>query len=148
MNPEVAQDTNSPEYTTEKMNVTMNNEDPGSLTTVSTSTNEQWKKVGERVSAFLADLPEYLAEFFGEYRRPIITVSLVIGALIAVKLLLAVLDAINDIPLLSPLFELVGMGYSAWFIYRYVWKAENRQELVNDFNSLKAQVLGTNKSLS
>ncbi|PSB15821.1 hypothetical protein C7B61_13855 [filamentous cyanobacterium CCP1] len=130
------------------MNVTMNNEDPGSLTTVSTSTNEQWKKVGERVSAFLADLPEYLAEFFGEYRRPIITVSLVIGALIAVKLLLAVLDAINDIPLLSPLFELVGMGYSAWFIYRYVWKAENRQELVNDFNSLKAQVLGTNKSLS
>ncbi|WP_416666236.1 CAAD domain-containing protein [Egbenema bharatensis] len=147
MDPEVTQDTNSPEYTTEKMNVTMNNEDPGSLTKVSTPTNEQWKRIGERISEFLADLPEYLAEFFGEYRRPIITVSLVIGALIAVKLLLAVLDAINDIPLLSPLFELVGMGYTAWFVYRYVWKAENRQELVNDFNSLKAQVLGT-KSLS
>jgi hypothetical protein len=35
------------------------------------------------------------------------------------------------------------MGYSAWFIYRYVWKAENRRELVNDFNALKAQVLGS-----
>ncbi|GAB4384694.1 MAG: hypothetical protein Kow00121_48530 [Elainellaceae cyanobacterium] len=143
MEPEVKQDTTSPDYTTETLSVTMNNEEPGSLTQTTSAANEQWKQIGDRVSAFLADLPEYLTDFFAEYRRPIITVSLVIAALIAVKLLLAILDAINDIPLLSPLFELVGMGYSAWFIYRYVWKAENRQELVNDFNSLKEQVLGT-----
>lgn len=142
MEPELTQDTNSPEYTTEKLNVTMNNEDPGSLQVSTSTTNEQWKQVGDKISAFLADLPEYLTDFFGEYRRPIITVSLIIGALIAVKLLLAILDAINDIPLLSSLFELVGMGYSAWFIYRYVWKAENRQELASDFNSLKQQILG------
>ena len=36
----------------------------------------------------------------------------------------------------------VGMGYTAWFIYRYLWKASNRQELSRDFNSLKEQVLG------
>jgi len=141
MEPELTQDTNTPEYTTEKLNVTMNNEEPGSLQ-VSTPTNDQWKQVGEKISAFLADLPEYLTDFFGEYRRPIITISLILGALIAVKLLLAILDAINDIPLMSSLFELVGMGYSAWFIYRYVWKAENRQELASDFNSLKQQILG------
>jgi hypothetical protein len=142
MEPEVTQDLNSPEYTTEKLSVTMNNEDPTTIQ-VSTPSNEQWKRVGDRISAFLADLPEYLTDFFGEYRRPIITVSLIIAALIAVKLLLAILDAINDIPLMSSLFELVGMGYSAWFIYRYVWKAENRQELSNDFNALKAQIFGT-----
>lgn len=141
MEPELTQGTNSPEYTTEKLSVTTNNEEPGSLQ-VSTPTNEQWKQVGDKVSAFLADLPEYLTDFFGEYRRPIITISLIIGALIAVKLLLAILDAINDIPLLSSLFELVGMGYSAWFIYRYIWKAENRQELSNDFSALKQQILG------
>lgn len=141
MEPELTQDTNTPEYTTEKLNVTMNNEEPGSLQ-VSTPTNDQWKQVGEKISAFLADLPDYLTDFFGEYRRPIITISLILGALIAVKLLLAILDAINDIPLMSSLFELVGMGYSAWFIYRYVWKAENRQELASDFNSLKQQILG------
>lgn len=142
MEPEVKQDTTSLDYTTETRRVTMNNEEPGSLAQTTASANEQWKQIGEKVSAFLADLPEYLTDFFGEYRRPIVTVSLVIAALIAVKLLLALLDAINDIPLLSPLFELVGMGYSAWFIYRYIWKAENRQELVNDFNALKEQVLG------
>ncbi|NJO39841.1 MAG: hypothetical protein HC769_24870 [Cyanobacteria bacterium CRU_2_1] len=143
------QDINSPEYKTETVSVTMNNEDPGSFaTTASTSTtNEQLKQVGEKISEFLSDLPEYLTDFFGEYRRPIITVALVIGALIAVKLLLAILDAINDIPLLSPLFELVGMGYTAWFVYRYIWKAENRQELTNDFNSLKEQVLGKSGSI-
>lgn len=140
MEPELT-DTNSPEYTTEKLTVTTNKEEPGSLQ-VSTPSSEQWKQVGDRVSAFLADLPEYLTDFFGEYRRPIITISLIVGALIAVKLLLAILDAINDIPLLSSLFELVGMGYSAWFIYRYVWKAENRQELSTDFNALKQQILG------
>lgn len=142
MEPEVKQDTTAPEYTTEKLSVTMNNEDPGSLTQVSTPSADQFKQIGERISEFLADLPEYLTDFFGEYKRPIVTVSLVIGALIAVKLLLAILDAINDIPLLSPLFELIGMGYSAWFIYRYVWRAENRQELATDFNALKEQVLG------
>lgn len=141
MEPELTQDTTPPEYTTEKLNVTMNNEEPGSLQ-VSTSTNDQWKQVGEKISAFLADLPDYLTDFFGEYRRPIITISLILGALIAVKLLLAILDAINDIPLMSSLFELVGMGYSAWFVYRYVWKAENRQELASDFSSLKQQILG------
>lgn len=141
MEPELTQDTTPPEYTTEKLNVTMNNEEPGSLQ-VSTSTNDQWKQVGEKISAFLADLPDYLTDFFGEYRRPIITISLILGALIAVKLLLAILDAINDIPLMSSLFELVGMGYSAWFVYRYIWKAENRQELASDFSSLKQQILG------
>jgi hypothetical protein len=141
MEPEATQDLNSPEYTTEKLSVTMNNEDPTTIQ-VSTPSNEQWKRVGDRISAFLADLPEYLTDFFGEYRRPIITVSLIIAALIAVKLLLAILDAINDIPLMSSLFELVGMGYSAWFIYRYVWKAESRQELSRDFNTLKAQIFG------
>lgn len=141
MEPELTQDTNSPEYTTEKLTVTTNNEEPGSLQ-VSTPSSEQWKQAGDRVSAFLADLPEYLTDFFGEYRRPIITISLIVGSLIAVKLLLAILDAINDIPLLSSLFELVGMGYSAWFIYRYIWKAENRQELSSDFNALKQQILG------
>jgi CAAD domains of cyanobacterial aminoacyl-tRNA synthetase len=142
MEPEVMQDTNSPEYVAEKMSVN-NNEERGNLASYSSpETNEQWKEVGEKVSAFLADLPDYLTEFFGEYRRPIITVSLVIASIIAVKLLLAILGAINDVPLLSPLFELVGMSYSAWFVYRYVLKESTRKELGEGFDALKEQVLG------
>lgn len=111
----------------------------------STSTNEtteQLKQIWERVYTFLASLPEYLSEFFGEYKRPLVTLGLIFGAVVSVKLTLALLDAINDIPLLAPTFELIGLAYTAWFVYRYLWKASTRQELSTDFNVLKDQVLG------
>jgi hypothetical protein len=142
MESEVMQDTNSPEYVAEKM-IMNDNEERGSLTAYSSSdTNEQWKETTDKISTFLANLPDYLTEFFGEYRRPIITVSFVIASIIAVKLLLAIIGAINDIPLLSPLFELVGMSYTAWFIYRYALKESTRKELGEGFESLKEQILG------
>lgn len=137
MEPEVTKDN----MTTE--NVTVKIDSPGPMTTISTdSSNEQWNEVGAKVSDFLADLPAYLSDFFGEYKRPIITIGLIIATLIAVKLLLAVLGAINDLPLFSSVFELIGMGYSAWFIWRYLLKASTREQLGSDFSALKEQVLG------
>jgi CAAD domains of cyanobacterial aminoacyl-tRNA synthetase len=127
----------------QKETVKVEIDSPGSITTISSDpSNEQWREVGEKVSDFLADLPAYLSDFFGEYKRPIVTISLIIGALIAVKLLLAVLSAINDLPLFSSLFELIGMGYTAWFVYRYLLKASTREQLATEFSSLKEQVLG------
>lgn len=143
MEPEVRQYNDSPDYTVEKITVEVDPKSPGeTIAGKADATGDQLKQVGEKISAFLADLPDYLTEFFGEYKRPILTVGLIFGAIIAVKLLLAVLDAINDIPLLSPLFELIGIGYTTWFVYRYLWKAENRRELSHDFNALKEQVIG------
>jgi hypothetical protein len=160
MNPQV-QDSNNPNasdhqtlteagHSTAKMDVNL--EQPGTLVTLPMNENEaaqQWQQILDRVTAILSGLPDYVGEFFGEYKRPITTVGIVIGSTVAVKVTLAVLDAINDVPLLAPVFELVGMGYSAWFIYRYLLKASNRQELSADFQQLKDQVLGqssTNKS--
>ena len=107
-----------------------------------TDTSQQLKQVADRVRAFLGGLPDYLSDFFGEYKRPIITLGLIFGSIVSVKLTLALLDAINDIPLLAPTFELVGFAYTAWFIYRYLWRASNREELAASFGSLKDQVLG------
>jgi len=140
MEPEVKQDeVLSPGTTTD--------ETVGALPPAMEDTNgQQYQQVIDKMTSLLGDLPDYLSTFFGQYRRPIVTIGLVIGAIIAVRLTLAVLKSINDIPLLAPLFELIGIGYSAWFIYRYLLKASNRSELVNDFNSLKAQVLGNRLS--
>jgi hypothetical protein len=138
MEPEVQKETISPDLTVE-----INPDNPRDLVKISSdSSNEQWREIGEKVSDFLADLPAYLSDFFGEYKRPIVTIGLILGALIAVKLLLAVLGAINDLPLFSSLFELIGMGYSAWFIYRYLLKASAREQLASEFSSLKEQVMG------
>nr|WP_290223720.1 CAAD domain-containing protein [Trichocoleus desertorum] len=107
--------------------------------------SEQWRQIGERVSHYLGQLPELLSDFFSQYQRPLITLGLLFGGIVTVKLTLAILDAINDIPLLAPTFELVGIGYSAWFVYRYLLKVENRQELSQEIDALKQQVIGAQK---
>ncbi|MDJ0676639.1 MAG: CAAD domain-containing protein [Calothrix sp. MO_167.B42] len=107
-----------------------------------TESQEQWLKYGELVSSFLGAMPEYLGTFLNKYKQPLITVGLIIGAFVAVKVVLAVLGALNDIPLVAPTFELIGIGYSVWFVYRYLLNASSRQELNSEINTLKSQVMG------
>ena len=105
---------------------------------------EQWQQYGEQISGFLATLPEYLGTFFNQYKQPLVSVGLIVGAIVSVKVLLAVLDSLNDIPLVAPTFELIGIGYSAWFVYRYLLKASTRKELTSEITTLKSQVVGKN----
>ena len=111
----------------------------------SSQSSEQWSQIGERVSYYLGQLPDLLSDFFSQNQRLLINLGLLFGGIVTVKLTLAILDAINDIPLLAPTFELVGIGYSAWFVYRYLLKSENRQELSQEIDSLKQQVIGAQK---
>lgn len=103
---------------------------------------EEWLKYGEQISSFLATLPEYVGSLFNRYKQPLVSVGLILGALVAVRVLLAILDALNDIPLVAPTFELIGIGYSAWFVYRYLLKASTRRELTDEITTLKSQVVG------
>jgi hypothetical protein len=120
------------------------NNQTGTITKLQPSANnqEQWLKYGEIASNFLATLPEYLGTFFNKYKQPLVYFGLLVTAIIAVKVVLAILDALNDIPLVAPTFELIGIGYSAWFIYRYLLKASTRQELIDELSTLKSQVVG------
>jgi CAAD domains of cyanobacterial aminoacyl-tRNA synthetase len=102
----------------------------------------QWEQISRQINQFLELLPQYLSSFFQNYQQPLITVALILAAIVTAKVVLAVLDAINDIPLLSPLFELVGIGYATWFISRYLLKASTRQELANEIQLLKNQFVG------
>ena len=67
------------------------------------------------------------------------------AAFVTVKVVLAILDALNDIPLLAPTFELIGIGYSAWFVYRYLLKVETREELGQEIQAITSQVVGSKK---
>lgn len=106
---------------------------------------DEWLKYGELVSSFLGSMPEYLGSFFNRYKQPLISVGLILGSLISVKVVLAVLGALNDIPLVAPTFELIGIGYSGWFVYRYLLNAKSREELTGEIDTLKSQVMGQNK---
>ncbi|MBS0017507.1 CAAD domain-containing protein [Limnospira platensis CENA597] len=121
---------------------------PGGSMTPTTDegpSKEQFEEIKEKVVVFLSELPGYVSKFFGEYQKPIVTILLIVVALVTIKVLFAVVDALNDIPLVAPTFELIGMGYAAWFVYRYLLKASTRQELVQEVNSFRQQIFG-NKS--
>ena len=105
--------------------------------------NEQWRRIGAQVSIFLRDLPAYIGGFFNQYKQQITVVALFLTAIVTVKVVLAVLDALNDIPLLAPTFELIGIGYSVWFANRYLLAASKRQELSQEVNALWQQVVGS-----
>ena len=107
-----------------------------------TQSNEQVQQIKRQISVFLTQLPNYISRFFNEYKQPIISVALIVAAIISVKVVLAILNALNSIPLLSPTFELIGIGYSVWFVNRYLLQASNRQELSGELQGLKQQVVG------
>jgi hypothetical protein len=107
---------------------------------------EQWQKTGRQISIFLAKLPEYIGNFYQEYKLPIISFALLVITVTALRIFLAVLNAINDIPLVSPILELIGLGYTIWFTFRYLLKDSTRQQLVAEIRLLQKQILGRQES--
>jgi len=69
--------------------------------------------------------------------------SLVVTALI-LRVVLTVVT-LNEIPLIAPTFKLVGIGYSVWFVSRYLLTSSNRQELSVEFQKLKQKLVGSKK---
>lgn len=115
----------------------------GTIVTIQPSTDDKWTQVGSQVSEFLAKLPNLIGKFWADYKDPIISLGLIFAAIITVKVVLAVIDALNDIPLLAPTFELIGIAYSAWFVNRFLLKASDRQDLAQEIEKLKQQVVGS-----
>ncbi|KAF5731772.1 protein CURVATURE THYLAKOID 1A chloroplastic [Tripterygium wilfordii] len=65
------------------------------------------------------------------------------GAIVAVWLSSIVVSAINSVPLLPKIMELVGLGYTGWFVYRYLLFKSSRKELATDIEVLKKKIAGT-----
>ncbi|KAB1219546.1 Protein CURVATURE THYLAKOID 1A, chloroplastic [Morella rubra] len=65
------------------------------------------------------------------------------GAIVAVWLSSIVVGAINSVPLLPKIMELVGLGYTGWFVYRYLLFKSSRKELATDIEALKKKIAGT-----
>lgn len=64
------------------------------------------------------------------------------GAITALWLSSTVVGAVNSVPILPKLMELVGLGYTTWFVYRYLLFKDSRKELVADVDDLKAKISG------
>lgn len=107
---------------------------------------EQWQRIGRQISVFLAKLPEYIGRFYQEYKLPILSFALLVIGVTFLRIFLAVLSAINDIPLVSPSLQLIGLSYTTWFTFRYLLKDSTRQELAAEIRLIKKQILGRQES--
>ncbi|MBT9317238.1 CAAD domain-containing protein [Leptothoe spongobia] len=124
------------------MSTDINPPEENVTTQSTTDTAEQAKEILAKIASVLGDAPKYVVETFNEYKRPLTVIGLVFGGLIAIKVMFAILAAINDIPVLAPTMELIGLIYTGWFIYRYLLKANNRSELLGSLGSVKDQITG------
>ena len=122
-------------------NVGLSTDSPGAMSKPSPAEKpvQEWLSIG---SDFLSKMFDYIGDFVSKYDKQLVNLLLFFLAIIAVRVVLSVLTAINDFPLLSPLFELIGLGYTGWFVYRYLWKESNRQELKTELDALKSQIIG------
>jgi CAAD domains of cyanobacterial aminoacyl-tRNA synthetase len=96
----------------------------------------------KQATEFLASLPKELQQFYANNKSAVTTLGIIFGSIVGLKLTLAVLSAVNEIPLLAPIFEMVGIGYTTWFVWRYLFKAETRGELTGRFDDLKSGIFG------
>ncbi len=127
--------------TTTATQIGLSTETPGAITNPSPADQPvtQWVDMGKD---FLSKIVDYVTDFISDNEKLLLNLLLFFLAIVAVRVILAVLAAINDFPLLSPLFELIGLGYTSWFVYRYLWKESSRKELKDEFEVLKSQVMG------
>lgn len=127
---------------------TVKTSEPGELSTVARAdtSNDKVSEIGRNISDFLERLPRNIVNFYTEYRLPVVSFALLVAAMTALRILLAITDALNDIPLVAPFFELIGFGYVTWFVFRYFLKASTRQELAGEIDMVKKQITEENAS--
>ena len=140
-------ESNTPEVveTIETTDTTLSNESAGVITSKPAKTVPADNAVQEYLNigtSFLTQIFDILKDVIDSNQKLLVNLLLIFLGVIAVKVTLAIISAINDIPLLAPTFELVGLGYTGWFVYRYLLTNSSRQELGQEFKSLKNQVLG------
>lgn len=104
-------------------------------------------RTGSWLRSFLESPREFLDDFFNDIRKPAITLGLLLGIIIVLRLTAVLLDSLNDIPLLPGALQLIGLGYTVWFLLSYLPKTDRRQTLLADIQRLWQTVIGPTVSI-
>jgi hypothetical protein len=106
-----------------------------------------WERDQARIRDFFDHPSQYITQYWRQY-KPFITSLLIVAlALFALNVALGLVSFITHLPLITPLLKLVGFGYTAWFVYRYLLKAETRQELLRKINEIKQEIVGATEEI-
>lgn len=106
------------------------------------SAEESWRAIQAQIAAFFANATSYTTAFFKNNQQLLTTLGWIFLAFLGARLLLAGLDAIDDIPLMTPILKIIGLVSAVQFVWRYLLREQNRQELIQTLNNAKAELFG------
>ena len=121
---------------------TLDEQKPVDTTTNKTVDIEKTNKIEEQFRDIFSNFPDYINQLYQEYQSQLQIVFFLALAILTVKLLASFVQALNRIPILSISFELIGMGYLLWFVYRYLLNQDNRQELLDKIEDIRTEIIG------
>jgi valyl-tRNA synthetase len=84
-----------------------------------------------------------VGDFFQTYQRSLLGLGAIGLLIFVIELLKAILDTVNQVPILASLMEIVGLGYAVWYGKRNIWDASERQRLWQQVQQLKQDIVGT-----
>ena len=108
------------------------------------SAQDTWRSIQTSdTAAYFERAKAYVVDFFSNNRQLLVALGVFLLAIISIKLLFAGLSAIDDIPLVSPLLKVIGLGYVVRFVLRYLIREQDRQELKQAIDRNKAEIFGS-----
>lgn len=115
---------------------------PTSSESATESAQELWFTIQTKNQDLFESISSKTANFVKENQQLLTTLGLVFLGIISLRLLFASLNAIESIPLMTPLLKIVGAFYVGRFIWRYLIRESDRHDLIEVIKRTKAEVLG------
>ncbi len=104
--------------------------------------NAAWQRTVNAFLQFLNEPTRYFDNFFADYKKPVLSLSVLLGVAMTYKVLHSMLDAIADVPGLASIFQLIGLGYSVQFGVRKFLKGDRRDRAIAELQRMWTEVKG------
>jgi len=102
-------------------------------------------RIYRSIFQFLERPTHYFDGFFSGYKKPVLSLSVILGVLMTYKVLDAMLDAIDDVGLRGA-FQLIGLFYVVRFGVRKFYRAEDRDRTFAELKETWNEISGENKA--
>lgn len=101
-----------------------------------------WQALQTKTTTLWTRVTSTAQELFNNNRQLLTTLGWGLLVILGTRLLFAGLDAIDDIPLITPILKLIGLVYVVRFVWRYLLRQQNRHELMQTIQQTKTEIFG------
>lgn len=84
---------------------------------------------------------EEVLQILSSYQQVIIYGVLAFLTIVFIRLTFVAIDAIHSVPFFAFIFELIGLGASVWFAFRYLLSVATRAELRDELTSIRTRFI-------